>query len=396
LEHNPTILPFFQYICRLTGTETAHKLFTARRDALDLAVHTLLEGAAALLRGRCLGSVKEDPAMPRHRRHPFFAFGWYYVELRAAKGRELVTSTADLHMLLQLLFESLRRNGAQLHAGSVTAVEAHFAVRSGERPPNEITRRFCHDYARWFNRLHGERGSLFQSHPRILLMQHPLWLVRVAHVIHWIPRLRAAAGVICWSSDAAYRNRGRRTGIITHTILRLLTHGARNREVQEKAYSERFDRHPSPEDVHSLARGSPEDPRILGDSAFVAEIWRSTGQRLPGREKTEESVDEAIQRAAVEVLGRVLAISAKLPSRTAAAWKRIATPEQLRSHSRKAPLPMIRALLASYCINRSMATRAQLAKFLGCHPKTLSAQRCRYFEVRLSKLLKHPIDSVLK
>ena len=335
--------------------------------------------------------------MPRHRRHPFFTFGWYYVTLRAANGRELITSAADLRMLRELLFKSLRKSGAHLHAGSVTAIEAHFAVQSGERPVNEITRGFCHEYARWFNRLHGERGSLFKSHPRILLMQHPLWLVRAAHVIHWIPRLRAAAGAHCWSSDAAYRDRGRRAGIITHTIFRLLSHRARKPEVQQKAYRERFDRPPSPEDINSLERGSPEDPRILGDSAFVAEIWRNTGQRLSGRKKTEESVDEAIHRAAVEVLGRALTLcGAKLPSQTAAAWKRIATTEQLRSHSRKAPLPMIRALVASYGINRSIATRAQIAKFLGCHPKTLSAQRCRHFETRISKLLKQPIDSILK
>ncbi len=335
--------------------------------------------------------------MPRHRRHPFFPFGWYYITMRAANGRELVTSTADLQMLLQVLFKSLRRNGAHLHAGSVTAVEAHLAVQSGEVSVNKFTRGFCHAYARWFNRLHGEPGSLFKSHPRILLIQHPLWLVRAAHVIHWIPRLRPAAGELCWSSDTAYRERGRHADIITHTIFRLLTHGARKREVQEKAYRERFDRPPSTEDLKSIAQGSPEDPRILGDSAFVAEVWRNSGQRLPGRKKTEESIDEAIQHAAVEVLGRVLTLcGAKLPSRTAAAWKRVATPEQLRSHSRKAPLPLMRALVASYGIDRGIATRAQIAKFLGCHPKTLSAQRCRYFETRLSKLLKQPIDSILK
>lgn len=335
--------------------------------------------------------------MPRHRRHPFVPFGWYYIAMRAASERELVESAADLQMLLQALFRSLRKNGAHLHAGSVTPVEVHVAVRSGEAPMNELTRGFCHEYARLFNRLHGERGSLFKSHPRILLMQHPLWLVRAAHVIHWIPRLRGAAGMHCWSSDAAYREPERHAGIITHTVFRMLAHGARKREAQERAYRERFDRPPSPEDIQSLERGSPEDPRILGDSAFVAEVWRSTGQRLSRRKKPEESVDQAIERAAVEVLGRVLTLcEVQLRPRVASAWKRIATLEQLRSHSRRAPLPLIRALVATYSIDHGVATRAQIANFFGCHPKTLSAQRRRYFQARLGKLLKQPIDSILR
>ena len=328
--------------------------------------------------------------MPRLRRLPAIPFGWYYIEMRPASGRQLVTNAADLKMLLRLLHASLRKNGARLHAGSVTPDEVHLAVQSGERPVNEITRSFCHEYARQFNQLHSGCGSVFQSHPRILLLQHPLWLVRVAHVIHWIPRLRCASGKCCWSSDAAYRDRARRDGIVTYAILHLLTHGARNRDVQQAAYRDRFDGPPSTEDVRSSKRGS-EDSRILGDEAFTREIRRTTGQQTPRRKKPNESADETLQRVAVTALERFFATyEAKLPARRAAAWQRIATLEQLRSHSRKAPLPLIRALIAAHAIDHGVATRAQVAKFFSCHPKTLSAQRRRHFELRLRKLLAQP------
>jgi hypothetical protein len=56
------------------------------------------------------------------------------------------------------------------------------------------------------------------------------------------------------------------------------------------------------------------------------------------------------------------------------------TPEQLCSRSRKRPLPTIRALIASHVIAHQLATRAQAARFFGCRPETLSADRRRHSE----------------
>jgi AraC-like DNA-binding protein len=55
------------------------------------------------------------------------------------------------------------------------------------------------------------------------------------------------------------------------------------------------------------------------------------------------------------------------------------TLEQLCSHSRKRPLPMIRAVCASHVIKPNIATRAQMASFFGCSPETLSAHRRRHY-----------------
>jgi hypothetical protein len=324
--------------------------------------------------------------MPRLRRLPFIPFGWYYVMMRAVRSRRLVSDAADLNLLLEQLRHGIRKSGAHLHAGSVTACQVHIILQSGERPVQDITRSFCHRYARLFNQRHAQTGSLFQSHPRLLLIQHQTWLVRAAHVIHWIPRR-------CWSTDAAYRHRGRHEGIITHAMLHLLTHGSRSRDLQQTAYRERFDQPPSPYDINLLERGSPEDSRILGDTVFICDAWRVTRQRLPRRQRNVQFADEAIQHALSETLERFVAMcDEKLPQRRAFAWKNIATPERLRSHSRKYPLPLIRAMVASYSIGRALATQAQVAQFFGCHPKTLSAQRRRDFETRLNKLLERPIN----
>jgi hypothetical protein len=55
------------------------------------------------------------------------------------------------------------------------------------------------------------------------------------------------------------------------------------------------------------------------------------------------------------------------------------TLENLCSHSRKRPLPMVRAVSASYIIKRDIATRARVASFFGCRPETLSAHRRRHY-----------------
>jgi hypothetical protein len=118
---------------------------------------------------------------------------------------------------------------------------------------------------------------------------------------------------------------------------------------------------------------------MLGDAEFMAGIWRTTHQQSP-RRKRVVSYNNGVRDAIIEVVERFGAMCDEaLPRRQAGAWKRIVTLEQLCSHSRKRPLPMIRAVSASYLIRRDIATRAQTASFFGCRPETLSAHRRRHY-----------------
>jgi hypothetical protein len=285
-------------------------------------------------------------------------------------------------MFLEVMRVALHRKGAALHAGYVAKDEVHLAIRSGSAPVSAITRSLCHEYARRFNREHLQSGGLFRSHAHILLIQPRLWLVPLAHFIHWIPRLRppqSGDSEYSWNSDAVYREDARRRGLITHAVLHILSGGARRREVQEQAYLERFDKAPDPEHVWLFAHGSPEDPRMLGDKEFREENWGTTHQQPPRRERAGAR-GNAVRDAVLDVVRRFAAMCDKeLPARQARAWKRIVTLDHLCSHSRKRPLPMIRAVSASYVINRKIATRAQTASFFGCRPETLSAHRRRHY-----------------
>jgi REP element-mobilizing transposase RayT len=321
--------------------------------------------------------------MPRLMRLPSVPFGYYYIVLRAESGRSLITNAADLRMFLELLRVTIQRKGAQLHAGCVMRNEVHLAIRSDVAAAvSTITRSLCHEYARRFNRAHQESGTLFRSRAHVLLIQHRLWLVPLAHFIHWIPRLQPLQGgadEISWSTDAVYRGRVRRKWLTTHVVLQIVSDGARRREMQEHAYSERFDKAPNPEHERLFAHGSPQDPRMLGDDEFIKGIWESNHLQPPRRKRVAPH-NNGVRDAVIDVVQRFGAMCDEvLPPRQARAWKRIVTMEQLRSHSRKRPLPMIRAVSASYVIKRKIATRAQTASFFGCRPETLSAHRRRHY-----------------
>jgi REP element-mobilizing transposase RayT len=327
-------------------------------------------------------STQGSLEMARLKRLAPVPFGWYYIALHAECKRNLVKSAADVNMFLEVARATLRKKGAELHAIYVAKNEVHLAIRSGGAPVSEITRNLCHEYARRFNREHHESGGLFRSHAHVLLIQQGRWLVPLVHFIHWIPRLRplqSGHSDCSWNSDAAYRGHARRRGLVTHSVLRILSGGVRRREVQEQAYRECFDEAPNPENVWLFAHGSPEDRRMLGDEEFREATRNFTHQEPPRREPAAASSD-AVRHAIINLVQRFCSMCDKeLPVRQARRWKRTVTLEQLCSRSRKRPLPMIRAVAASYIINRKLGTRAKAASFFGCRPETLSAHRRRHY-----------------
>jgi REP element-mobilizing transposase RayT len=328
--------------------------------------------------------------MPRLGRLPSIPFGWYYVALHAERGRTLVRDRADLNVIGEMLRATLKRKGAHLHAASVTPNEVHLAIQNGEQPVSAITRSFCRVYAWRFNRTYHESGELFRAHPHVLLIQHQLWLVPLAHLIHWIPRLRSfkPGAANCWcSSDLAYRRRARRDGLITDVVFRIVSGGSRRRRPQDEAYRKRFDEPPNAEHLRLFAHGALEDPRMVGDSEFIAGVWRTTRQRAPRQSESPNRVNGEIPRAVSEMIERFgVLFEGALSQRQAAAWKLVVSLDNLCSHSRKRPLPMIRAICASHVIERHIATRAEMARFFGCRPESLSAHRRRHQEVRFAAL----------
>jgi len=322
--------------------------------------------------------------MPRLARLQFIPFGWYYVALHSVAGRQLVTSHAELMTVLKLLRKRFRDTGAKLHAGYVAEREMHLALQVGEVPLRMITGGFQHEYARIVNRTHHEHGSLFRSHYHELLIQHQHRLVPLVHYIHWIRRLEAADASpngLWWSSDAEYRGTTKQHRVTTNVVFRMLTRGAYNRLAQEEAYRGVFDKVPKPGDADLFKRGSKEDPRIVGDSQFITDVSRRTGRRHSSRNRRARALEEDVPGMVMRVIEQFNALcDAKLPRYQAGAWRRLVTFENVRSNLRKRPLPVVRALIASYLIEHGITTATQAARFFGFNPRSVSVGRRRSYE----------------
>jgi hypothetical protein len=322
--------------------------------------------------------------MPRLARLRPIPFGWYYVAMRSAIGRHIVTNQDDLIAVHKVLRRTLREKHARLHAGYVSEREAHLVLQAGEAPLSAITGRFQHEYARIFNASHGEHGSLFRLHYRSLLFQHQHWLVPLTHFVHWLRRIEgrdAASDGLWWSTDAVYRGKATENWVTTSVMLRMLTRGAYKRSLQEEAYRKLMDNLPDPSHVKLFRRGSVQDPRVVGDKEFIADAWRMTGTRARTRQRKSSDFEEDIGRTILQIIRQFNALCAsRLRPKHAAAWIRVLTFENLRSGSRKRPLPMVRALSVSYLAKRGIATVADSARYLGRGTRALSAQRRRQYE----------------
>jgi hypothetical protein len=332
----------------------------------------------------------EEPVMPRHARLPLVQYGWYYIYLHSVANRKIVTSRAEIKNVLRMLRVTLRQKDARLHAGYIAEHEVHLALQAGEGRVSEITGSFQHEYARLFNRTHHEHGSLFRLHHHELLIQHQKYLVPLVHYIHWIRRLKAPNDYqdgLWWSSDSIYRGSKKQDWVTTNVVLRMLTRGAYSREVQEQAYRRLFDQAPPPSYARSFKHGSARDPLLLGDNEFIDDISRKTGRRSLDQTRRARDFEGDIPGVVTQVIEQFNALcEQRLLRLQAAAWRHIVQYENLRSRSRKRPLPMVRALSVSYLIEHKIATPTQAARFFGCGPKSVSAQRRRFYEARFREI----------
>jgi hypothetical protein len=174
--------------------------------------------------------------------------------------------------------------------------------------------------------------------------------------------------------------------VTTNVVLRMMTRGTYNREFQDHAYRRLADQAPEPSHARLFRQGSPEDRRLLGDAQFIADVRRLTGQRSSEPIPRERNIERDIPDMMMRLITQFNALcDVRLPPRQARAWQRLVTCDNLRSRSRKRPLPMLRALCVSYLIAHGIARPMQAARLFGCSSRSVSARRRRFYEVLFSE-----------
>jgi hypothetical protein len=322
--------------------------------------------------------------MPRLLCLPTLPFRWYYFSRMAATGRKIIADRSEVRAFRTMLAWVLGKSGAHLHFAHVDGNELHLALQSSDVSLSGVLGSFCQQYARAINGSRNEKGSVFRPHAHLLLVQREKWFLPLGRYIHWIPQFRSpdSERSLCfWNTDDVYRNRQSIRGLVTSATFRALSRGSRQSRVQDQAYREFFSQKPSRDEVALFKAGSAEDARILGDRAFISDISQQLG--LPARRRVIRwsNTEEDIRRATLALIGGLRGIcDDSLPANKAREWMRLTTLENVCSKRRAQPLPMIRALGASYVVAHRIATVRQAERFYHCRPRTLSAGRRRRHE----------------
>lgn len=320
--------------------------------------------------------------MPRARRLPPLGCACYYYRRPCIAGRQIVRDREELELLLQTLAAAIRRSGARLYAFHIDSAQLHFVVRAGSAPLVPILGVFCHELTRRLNRRRGERGALFARRARLTVFQPEVWLLRVVRYVHSI---RAPAGPLpAWNSDFVYRGRGRMTGLITSPVMRALASSIEPSSTPDNTYQRYFDTPPAPQEIDLIEHGSHGESRILGDRAFIARVLEPQGSAESADLAEADSPEEVLRRAAELIISRFHALCRRcLSERDARDWIGRTSLEQLRSKSRRMPLPLVRALVAEYALLRRLAKRSEVESYFGLRARSLAAGLRRRYRSRV-------------
>jgi len=338
--------------------------------------------------------------MSREPMLPTVAFGWYYFARSAANNKKIITNSFERDTFRNLLTATLIAHGMHVHFVYVDEHEMHLGVRAGGGSLTKAFGGFCEKFAHKINRSRNEKGSLFRPHAHVLILQPGRWFVLLGRFIHWVPRLRGPepqAGNPQLNSDTYYRNHKRTRGLETSVILRMISHGSRNPRVQDEAYRAIFDQPPAANEIELFRRGSPADPRIVGDREFIARTFRELRVIQHPRVRAQRGAPQEIPIVIMRMLERfsVLCNEHLLPA-TARRWMRVSTFDNIRSKSRRPPLPMLRALVASELVANGRFRLEQLESFFHCRPRTLSAGRRRAYQAKFEALFNRPYQAAFR
>ena len=282
--------------------------------------------------------------------------GLYYVVQRGNARQPIFTDASDYATFEQLLAAMVVRCRTRVHAFYWTKDAIHFAVQIADLPVGRLMQRLTSQYARKVHRKHGESGHLFQQRYHALLVDPDTYLMRLIRYIHLMP-LRAGTvkepGEYTLSSHNAYLGVTSVPWLSTGLAMRMLAprlEDARNEyrrfmsEASDQADDDLFD------------KGCQDDPRVLGDRAFM--------QVVPRHLRTYRSTHSLDQ--VIDTVSNKLGLE-----RT-----------EVLSRSRQRRLALARALITWYATERGIATLAEVARRLERDPSTLFVAVERYRTLR--------------
>ena len=282
--------------------------------------------------------------------------GVYYVVQRSNANQPIFTDAADYAIFERLLATMLARCRARVHAFCWEVDAIHLALQVTDMPVGRLMQRLSSQYARRVHRRQGNGGHLFQQRYHSLLIDPDAYLLKLIRFLHFIP---VRSGTVrdpndyALSSQRAYLGMTQIPWLTTSVALRML---AQRPEQARYAYRRLMFETPAVDEGAHFERGCDDDPRVLGDRQFMADIPRH--MRVY---RSSYSLDQVI-----DTVSCTLGVERS----------------EVLSRSRQRRLSLARALITWYATERGVATLAEVARRLERDPSTLFVGVERYRNLR--------------
>ena len=282
--------------------------------------------------------------------------GLYYVVQRGNARQPIFNDASDYATFEQLLAAMVVRCRTRVHAFYWMRDAIHFVVQIADLPVGRLMQRLTSQYARKVHRKHGDSGHLFQQRYHALLVDPDRYLLKLIRHIHLMP---VRAGIVkdpaeyTLSSHNAYLGTSNVPWLSMGTVLRML---APRLDEARQAYRRFMSEGAQGTDDDLFRNGCQDDPRVLGDRAFMQVVPRHLRTY-----RSSQSLDQVI-----DTVSGTLGLERS----------------EVLSRSRQRRLALARALITWYATERGIATLAEVARRLERDPSTLFVAVERYRVLR--------------
>ncbi len=302
----------------------------------------------------------------------------HHVIIRGMERGQIVKDPRDREAFVRRLGEVATATRTTVYAWVILPNHAHLLVRSGPTGLPRFMRRLLTGYAITFNRRHKRYGHLFQNRYKSIVCEEDTYFRELVRYIHLNP---VRAGLVAdladldryhWCGHAAIIGRmsfpwqdsryvlawfGNETKVAIRAYRRYLAEGnpmARRPDLVGGGLVRSLG---GWSEVRAARRQKEQvlgDARILGNGEFVEEVLQQADQRTR------------------EILHRNQRIREAAKFIHAACERNGIAAEELRSGSRRGPIPALRGRLARRLVTKLGLSLAEAARHLGVSTSAIS------------------------
>lgn len=282
--------------------------------------------------------------------------GFYHVILRGNHREAIFFSHSDRDRFAALVAEVIERFRMRVHAYCWMTNHVHMLMQVSDAPLGRAMMRIASRYARTTQKHRPTTGHLFERRYRAILVDADSYLLELIRYIHLNPvraGMTADPADYQWSGRRAYIGLQSTPWLTTDFALSLF---ARELTQAREAYRRFVLAGVGQPPDQELSGGRSDEPRLLGDDRFLANI------EMKERTRDRHSIDVLISLSA----------------------RHNVDPAALARPGRQRNTAQLRALILHHALDRRIATLSELARRFNRSASTLCESLEHYRRIRLA------------